>query len=102
MILRYNHKYMDKKEFKVENTNNLLKISIVGEDSYILAEKINNNTYNGIKTSVQSQSRGNGVGKQLVEQLAIWLRKNNAKLVPTCPFIARVVEDEKYKDILKK
>lgn len=93
---------MDRKEFKVENISNLLKISVVGEDSYILAEKIDNNTYNGIKTSVQTQSRGSGVGKQLVEQLAIWLRKNNAKLIPTCPFIARVIEDKKYKDILKK
>ena len=54
-------------------------------------------------TSVDDSLRGKGVGGKLVQAAVEWARKDNAKLMPLCPY-ARSVFDKapEYADVLAK
>ena len=52
-------------------------------------------------TDVNDRLRGSGVGKKLVNAAVDWARKENARLMPLCPF-AKTVFDKtpEYSDVL--
>jgi uncharacterized protein len=54
-------------------------------------------------TDVDDRLRGQGAGKKLVAAAVEWARKENARLMPLCPF-ARSVFDKTpdYSDVLVK
>jgi hypothetical protein len=54
-------------------------------------------------TDVSDTLRGQGAGKKLVAAAVDWARKENARLLPLCPF-ARSVFDKTpdYSDVLAK
>jgi predicted GNAT family acetyltransferase len=54
-------------------------------------------------TSVDDSLRGKGIGGKLVQAAVEWARKDNAKLMPLCPY-ARSVFDKapEYADVLAK
>lgn len=50
-------------------------------------------------TEVDKEYGGQGIAEKLVE----YARKNNKKIIPTCPYIKNKFEkDEKYKDVYFK
>jgi predicted GNAT family acetyltransferase len=54
-------------------------------------------------TDVDDRLRGTGTGQKLVQAAVEWARKENARLMPLCPF-ARSVFDKtpEYSDVLVK
>jgi predicted GNAT family acetyltransferase len=54
-------------------------------------------------TQMDESLRGTGAGKKLVHAAVEWARKENARLLPLCPF-ARSVFDKtpEYSDVLAK
>ena len=54
-------------------------------------------------TQMDESLRGTGTGKKLVHAAVEWARKENARLMPLCPF-ARSVFDKTpgYSDVLAK
>ena len=65
-------------------------------------------TYRGPKkisidhTEVSEKLKGQGVGYELLEAMVAFMRKNNLKAIPLCPFVNAVFKRrrDEYKDIL--
>ena len=52
-------------------------------------------------TVVPRQLRGKGFGRQLVRHVLDFARSNGLRVVPTCPFVARVIEEHpEYRDLV--
>ena len=52
-------------------------------------------------TEVDSNFRGEGLGEDLVAETVEFARENNLKIVPTCPFAKKVIDDKpKFQDVL--
>ena len=43
-------------------------------------------------TEVDSNHRGEGLGEDLVEAVVKFARKNDLKIVPTCPFARKIID----------
>lgn len=54
-------------------------------------------------TEVSDDLRGGNVGKELVEHAIDYVRKNNLKVIPLCPFAKSIIErDKSLQDVLRK
>jgi len=54
-------------------------------------------------TEVDSNFRGEGLGEDLVEAAVKFARENNLKIVPTCPFAKKVIDDKpEFQDVLSE
>ena len=52
-------------------------------------------------TEVDESLQGEGIGNDLVEAGVKFARENNLKIVPTCPFAKKVIDDvPEYQDVL--
>ncbi len=52
-------------------------------------------------TGVSEAYMGKNIGKQLVNAVADFVRANNIKIIPLCPFAKAIMtKDETYKDVL--
>ena len=52
-------------------------------------------------TEVDESLRGQGVGENLVEEVVKYARDNNLRVVATCPFARKLInETPKYHDVL--
>lgn len=54
-------------------------------------------------TEVDESLKGQGIGKQLVEEAVKFARKNNLLIKPVCSFAKKVLEEnEDYEDVLTR
>ncbi len=54
-------------------------------------------------TEVDSNFRGEGIGEDLVAEAVKFARENRLKIVPTCPFAKKVIDDEpEFQDVLSR
>jgi predicted GNAT family acetyltransferase len=53
-------------------------------------------------TEVSEKLKGQGIGYKLIEEVVAFLRENNLKVIPLCPFANAVFKkrSKDYKDIL--
>jgi uncharacterized protein len=52
-------------------------------------------------TEVDSNHRGEGLGEDLVEAGVKYARENDLKIVPTCPFAAKIIDrTPEFQDVL--
>ena len=52
-------------------------------------------------TEVDDRLRGKGAGRQLLNKLVAYVRENDVKVIPLCPFAKSVFEkDETIRDVL--
>lgn len=53
-------------------------------------------------TEVSEKLKGQGIGYKLIEEIVSFIRKNNLKAIPLCPFANAVFKKKKdeYKDVL--
>jgi predicted GNAT family acetyltransferase len=52
-------------------------------------------------TLVPAHLRGRGLGSQMVRHALDWARENEIQVVPSCPFVARFIEDHpEYQDLV--
>ncbi|MDD8049064.1 MAG: GNAT family N-acetyltransferase [Thomasclavelia sp.] len=59
-------------------------------------------TINAIHTIVYKQYQGKGVAGELFEGLVNYAKENKVKIIPTCSYIAKKMEDPKYEDVKVK
>ncbi|MEH6705600.1 GNAT family N-acetyltransferase [Galbibacter orientalis] len=82
-----------KGRFYMENNNKTLAemtYSVAGSDKIIIDH-----------TEVDDSLRGQGAGHKLLEALVTYVRSNNVKVIPLCPFAkAQIDKNESYHDIL--
>jgi uncharacterized protein len=52
-------------------------------------------------TEASPKLKGQGVGKKLVEEMLIYVRANNLKVIPLCPFVHGLFQrhPEEYADV---
>ena len=54
-------------------------------------------------TEVDSNFRGKNIGEDLVAEAVKFARENNLKIVPTCPFAKKVIDDKpEFQDVLSE
>lgn len=54
-------------------------------------------------TAVNPKMKGQGTGKQIVQHMVDWARKNNQKVLPLCTFAKATIErNPEMHDILRK
>jgi len=54
-------------------------------------------------TNVSDTLRGQNVGRQLLQKIVEWVRTENKKIVPHCPFAkAALIKNKEYADVLAK
>ena len=81
-------------------------IFYIGADADNVSAKImfvfkDENTINIKSTFVSEPFRGQGVGLQLVNEVAAYARRENKKIIATCPFAKDVMtKNEEYRDVL--
>jgi len=52
-------------------------------------------------TFVSDELKGQSVGRQLLQKLVDWARKENKKIIPLCPFAkAEMMKNKDYVDVL--
>ena len=52
-------------------------------------------------TEVDDRLRGQNVGRQLLDKLVAYVRENEIKVIPLCPFAkSQFVKDESIRDVL--
>ncbi|MBI5973134.1 uncharacterized protein ACUXJ9_001700 [Staphylococcus caledonicus] len=77
----------------------------VGEDennaqAVITFKQVDNNEIDIDHTGVADELGGQGLGKKLVEAVVEHARKNNLKIIASCPFAKDVLEKNKdYQDV---
>lgn len=61
------------------------------------------NTINIDHTEVDKSLRGEGIGTKLMDQLVMFVRNKNLKVVASCPYAKSVLEKNpaEYQDIIK-
>lgn len=53
-------------------------------------------------TDVNDQFRGQGIGRQLLNALVVFVRERNVRVIPLCPFAKSVFDkDQSIHDVLK-
>lgn len=78
--------------FVIEDADGLL-----GFISYEYADGV----YDLQHTVMQPASKGRGLGTSLATQTFDWIRQHNNKLIPTCPFLPKVLEKfPEYNDLV--
>lgn len=54
-------------------------------------------------TRVPDSIEGKGIGTQFVKRALEWARENDFSVIPTCPFVEHVIEENpEYADLRKK
>ena len=52
-------------------------------------------------TLVPPHLRGRGLGSELVQHALDWARESDVKVIPSCPFVSRFLEDHpEYQDLV--
>lgn len=54
-------------------------------------------------TEVGEELSGQGIGKKLVAEVVAYARANDMKVIPTCPFAAKIIDKTpEFQDVLAK
>lgn len=80
--------------------------SLINEDKIVARmtySRLDSNNIIVDHTAVDPNSKGEGHGKAIVEQLVLRARGNDQKVMPLCPFAKGVIEkNSDWHDILRK
>ncbi len=70
-------------------------IPLDGNDAYILYKMRNSNTIEYVSTVVPPEHRGKSYAEELAEFAFDYARKNQLKIIITCPFLKKFVDKNK-------
>ena len=72
-----------------------------GEDVGLIEYRREGDVFDLLHTEVLPQGQGNGLGKVLVRETLDHIRADGGKVVATCPFVARFVDEhDEYADLV--
>ena len=98
-------KNMDIKVELIKNENRgefslYVNDELSGEMNFIYKE---NDVISVNHTGINSELKGLGIGKYLMEEMVKFARENNLKVIPTCPYVKLMIDrTPEYLDILQK
>lgn len=67
---------------------------VAGEMAHLDYDRVDDRTVEYQYTFVPPEARNRGIGRDLVRHALQWAQDQGLRVVPTCPFVARVVRDE--------
>ncbi|OOR90826.1 GNAT family N-acetyltransferase [Moraxella caviae] len=74
---------------------------IDGHTAYLSYEIVSDDVLDYDHTIVPSELGGRGLGKQLVKHALDYARANGKKVIPTCSFVAAIIDKTpEYQDLL--
>ena len=69
-----------------------------GEMTFVYKEK---DVISVNHTGVNSELKGQGLGKHLMEEMVKFARENGLKVIPTCPYVKTMIDrTPEYQDVL--
>jgi len=70
-------------------------------EAYVVYREVDEKTLDFTSTWVPEAERGAGIGGKLVRRALEWAREHGRRVIPTCPFVGRVVERHpEYRDVI--
>lgn len=88
-------------EIKDDPEKKKFYIPLTEGEAYIEYEKRDDRTIEYISTFVSPDQRGTPYGRELVKYALKYARIHNLKIIPTCPYVRKILLREKseYKDL---
>ena len=78
-------------------------VDIEGKVAKLSYKNTDEKTLDYYSTFVPPEFRGKNVGEQLVKVALDYARDNNFKIIPTCPFVARIIDRHpEYEGLVKE
>lgn len=91
----------DPTEVQHETARQRFVVQIDGKEGTLDYRRRDESTLDFRSTYVPRELRGRKLGERLVLYGLDYARENGMKVVPTCPFVGRVVEDHpEYRDLI--
>ncbi|WP_232622975.1 GNAT family N-acetyltransferase [Pareuzebyella sediminis] len=98
-------KYLDRLQFDIVSVpKNRFELNVDGQVAFIDFIRAKENKIFLTHTEVPKSLEGKGVGSTIVSKVLGYIRENNLKLVPLCPFVAAYIKrhPEKVDGLLAK
>lgn len=72
-----------------------------GKEGTLTYERVDDGTLDYRSTFVPEELRGDGIGAKLVLHALDYARENDFEVVPSCPFVGKVIEEHpEYEDLI--
>lgn len=92
---------MENIEVKNNAENQQFAADLNGKKAFINYIKQEDGIFNLTHTEVPPEFEGKGVGSRLVKQTLEQIKAEDAKVIPSCPFVARYIERHpEYKSLI--
>lgn len=89
-------------EIQHDKTNHKFYNITDGKESVMEYKELPNSTLEYYSTFVPPELRGKQIGEKIVLFALDYARENNKKVVPTCPFVKRIVDrHSEYNDLIQ-
>lgn len=72
---------------------NRFEIEVDGDVAHLDYERLGDKTVDYQSTWVPPAARDRGLGHRLVDYALRWAKVEGLEVIPTCPFVARVMEE---------
>lgn len=88
-------------EIRHESDRKRFVAQVEGGHGRLTYERLDDDTLDYRSTFVPRELRGEGIGEKLVLYALDYARDHGLEVVPTCPFVTRVIEDHpEYQDLI--
>lgn len=92
---------MSEIDFRHEPENGRFVAHVDGETARVEYSEAGEDTLDYTSTWVPPELRGEGVGETIVVRALDWARDHDKRVIPSCPFVTKVIEDNpEYRDLL--
>lgn len=74
---------------------------VEGDAARVEYEEVGEDTLDFTSTWVPPALRGEGIGETIVVQALEWARDHDKRVIPTCPFVTKVIENHpEHRDLV--
>lgn len=90
-------------EVSLNTDKNRFELQLDDAIAVIEFDKIEPNILDLTHTEVPSELSGKGIGSKLVKGALQYIKENNLKLIPSCPFIQKYISNhDEWSDLVAK
>lgn len=92
---------MSEIDFRHEPENHRFVASVGGDTARVVYAEAGGDTMDYTSTWVPPDLRGEGIGEEIVVRALDWAREHDKRVVPSCPFVTKVIDDHpEYRDLV--